>query len=501
MEKRAVVLLFALLVLCSAVAYADVINPVTFTVTPEAVKDQVLDPAKESAEFYITVENKGETEDTFRLLLFEDPKWAYQALPSPTDRELTIPAGGEDKFHIMVKGTNIADGIYGVRAWVQSKNTGNRNYAVLRIQMGKTAPKEPPAPNFDVDVSVPSQMDPQGTYNVIVNIKNNNERLLQDVKINLASNLLSDTTNVTVEPNETKSVSFAIILVDNVRPQQDQLNIAVEYEGKSFYDQSYNFEVVEYLPPFKTDVKVDKRFLRQDRVITITNDGNAQKSDIVRIETSLKERFFTSSKPKFKTMTEDGKYYFTWPVSLGPEDSTEIKLTTSYRLLLLVALLLIILIGYKIATSNPLIVKKKVRFVHKAHAGAISDMSVVIYMKNRGKETVKNLRVVERVSRMVQLKQDSFEGSMHPVKMHSRAGEGTLLEYRFAEIAPGDERIIKYRVYSKLHIFGMLTLKPTVVEFTTLKGVKKKSKSNNTLVPGEEQPEKKHKMEFGRRKK
>ena len=501
MEKRAFVLFFALMLVCSAIAYADVINPVTFTVTPETINDSMTDPKKDNADFILKVENKGEEEDTFKLLLFEDPKWAYQALPNPTDRQLTIAAGGEATFHILVRGTNLADGRYGVRAWVQSAKTGNRNYGILNIQVGKQPLKEPPAANFDVDVSVPAQMDPKGSYNVIINIRNNNERLLNDIKVKLASNILSDEINVTVEPNETKSVSFAVLLVDNVRPQQDQLQVSVEYEGKEFYSQKHNFEVIEYLPPFKTDVDVNKRFLRQDRTITITNEGNVQKTDVVRIETSLKERFFSWSKPKFKTMTESGKYYFTWPVSLGPEESTEIKMTTSYRILLLIVLVILAFLAYKIATSNPLVVKKKLKMVHKAHAGAISDMSVMIYMKNRGKETVKNLRVIERVSRMVQLKQDSFEGSMHPVKMHQHPGEGSLLEYRFVEIAPGDERIIKYKVYSKLHIFGTMTLKPTVVEFTTLKGIKKTSRSRQTLVPGEEQQEKRPKFDFGRKKK
>jgi hypothetical protein len=174
-----------------------------------------------------------------------------------------------------------------------------------------------------------------------------------------------------------------------------------------------------------------------------------------------------------------------WDVSLEPEESTKIMLSTSYRLLLLVALVIIALLAYKIGKSNPLIVRKKIMSVHK-QGGAISNLAVVIYLKNRGKETISKLRVVERVPGMVQLKTDSFAGSMHPVKMHSHNKEGTLLEYRFAEITAGDERIIKYKVYSKLNIFGSLVIKPTVVEFFKKNGAKRTSRSNRLTVSAEE---------------
>ncbi|MBN1544516.1 hypothetical protein JW898_03575 [Candidatus Woesearchaeota archaeon] len=485
MKKGVFVLFIALCLLCSAFALAQTVTPKTFFVKVEPVKDKILDPAKDSADMYISVENKGTEKDTFKLLYLDDPKWSYQVLPEPINKQITVEPGETGKFHILVKG-NVGDGFYGVKVSVQSLSTGNIIDNVMRIRVGERAPSEPPAANFDVGVSVPAQMDPKGTYNVIVSIKNNNERLLEGVNIKLLSNLITEDTDVTVNPNETKSVSFAVLLMENIRPQKDQLHIAVSYGGEEFYAGDYNFEVVEYVPPFRTDVLVNRKFLRQERTITITNDGNAPKSDSVRLETSLRERFFSRSTPKFTSMKEGGRTFFVWQVSLGPEESAEIMLTTSYRLLVLFALVIIALLGYRIATSNPMVVKKKTVGVRK-HGSAITDLAVVIYLKNRGKEPVKDIRVVERITKMVHLKNDSFAGSMHPVKMHSHP-EGTLLEYRFGELAPGDERLIKYKVYSKLPIFGNLTIKPTAVEFTKRNGAKRKSWSNTLSVDTDAPP-------------
>jgi hypothetical protein len=484
MKKRACILFIALLMLLSAFAYAQTTTS-AFFVGVEAVNDKIMDPADDFAEFVITVENKGSETDTFKLLYLEDPKWSYQVLPGPASKQIDVAPGEAGEIRILVKG-NVDPGRYSVKVSVQSMSTGNILDNVMRIGVGKSAPGVPPDPDFDVDVSVPAQMDPRGTYNVVVDIKNNNELLLEDVNIKLASKFITEDTLVTVEPNEAKSISFAVLLMENIKPQEDQLHVTVNHDGVEFYSADHNFEVVEYVLPFDTRIDVDKRMLKQVRTITITNKGNTLKSDTVRLETSLKEKFFSRATPKFKAVKEDGRYFFAWDVSLEPEESMTITLTTSYRLLLLLALVIIAILAYRIAMSNPLIVKKKIMSVHKEHGGAISDLSVVMLLRNRGNEPITKLRVIERVSSMVKLKKDSFAGSMHPVKMHEHSKEGTLLEYRFGELAPGDERIIKYKVYSKLHIFGTLSIKPTVVEFFKKGNIKKSSCSREVSITTEE---------------
>ncbi len=493
MRKRALVLLIGLLLALCCAAYAQVVTPSTFFVGVESVDNVIEDPVDDYADIFIVVENRGSETDTFNLLYLDDPKWSYQALPSPIDKRLTLEPGEEGRIHILVKG-DVDPGFYGVKVSVRSENTGNVISNVMRIRVGEAPDDSPPPADFDVDVSVPGQMDPRQTYNIIVNIQNNNERLLEDVNIRLDGKLVDEDTNVTVKPGESKSVSFAVLLMDNIGPQKDQVRVAVDYGGEEFYSADHNFEVVEYVPPFDKEIEVDRMLLRQDRTITVSNEGNALKQGEVRIETSLKERFFSSSDPKYRSVKEGGRYFFAWDVSLEPGESMTIELKTSYRPLLILALIIIALLVYKIATSNPVVVKKKIMSMHR-HGGAVADFAVVILLKNRGKEPVTKIRVVELVSKMVHLKKDSFQGSVHPVKMH-QSGGGTLLEYRFGELAPGDERIIKYKVHSNLHIFGTITIKPTVVEFVKRSGAKRKSRSNQVSVDTDEtsapKPEKKH---------
>ncbi|MBW2963842.1 hypothetical protein KY363_00125 [Candidatus Woesearchaeota archaeon] len=479
--------LLVCLILLFATA-ASAIDKDDMTVSVDAVSSTITDLQKGYAEFNVSVKNNGDETETFRFLYLDPPNWYATLLPDPASKDIKLAPGDTGSYHMYVKPSSYKEETIGIRAMIRAVDSNFiNNDAILRVKVGKpNTPEVPPDADFDVTVSVPAQMDPRGTYNVVVSIQNNNKRLLDGVNIKLDSTFVSDDTNVTVQPNESKSISFAVLLMDNIKPQKDQLQVTVNYNGEEFYSQAHNFEVVKYVLPFDTSIDVEKRFLKEVRTITITNKGNALKEDTVRIETSLKEKFFSSSLPKFGSVKEDGKYYFTWDVSLEPDASTTIVLTTSYRLLLLLALVIIALLAYKIAMSNPLVVKKKMISVNKQHGGAISDLSVVILLRNRSKEHISKLRVIERVSPMVKLKTDSFAGSMHPVKMHEHDREGTLLEYRFGELAPGDERIIKYRVYSKLHIFGTLTIKPTVVEFFKKNNAKKTSRSRAVSISTDE---------------
>ena len=76
-------------------------------------------------------------------------------------QQVKVIPGEKEKIHILVKG-NVPEGFYGVKVSVRSESTGNIIDNVMRIRVGEGGPDAPPSPNFDVDVSVPAQMDPRG---------------------------------------------------------------------------------------------------------------------------------------------------------------------------------------------------------------------------------------------------------------------------------------------------------------------------------------------------
>ncbi len=482
MKKCILVIIF--LILSSVAVSADIMDTKLFDIHVESVQDKILDTTNGHGEFYLNIENKFSQPETFKFLFLDPPNWKEQLIPNPNEREITIAPGETGQFHFYVKPSRAPLGVQPVSAIFRSEVTGITFRKSFRVQYGeKETPAviTPPKPDMNISVSVPSLMDPRNAYTVVVTVQNNNERLLDNVSIMLDSKNFKDSTSVMILPDESKGVSFAVLLDHDLPPQDDDLHIIVKYENKTFYDHYNKFRIVEYLPPFDVKVDVKKSWLKRYRTITITNKGNTEKSDVVRLETSLRERLFSSSDPDYDVLKEDGKQYFTWNVSLAPGESTVVSMTTNYRLLLWLVLAILLYFIYLWKKLNPLVIKKRFKSVKKEH-GAISEMSVAIYLKNTGKQSINNLRVIERVTKMVTLKKDSFEGSVHPVKMHSHDREGTLIEYRFPELGPGDERIINYKAYAKLNIFGNIVIKPTVVEFVKKSGAKMKAFSNTISI-------------------
>ncbi|MFC1722578.1 hypothetical protein ACFL0V_00400 [Nanoarchaeota archaeon] len=480
-------LLLLLIILFSTSAYAAVMDTKLFNINVDAVEDKILDTKKGYGEVYVNIENLFTEPETFRFVFLDPPNWKEQLIPNPSDRYITIEPEQTGQFHFYVKPSWAPEGVQPVSVILESEKTGIRFKKTFHIQFGeKEAPAilTPPDPDLSVSISVPAMMDPRKSYTVVVDLKNNNEAYLENVTVKLGSKNINDQSIVDIGPNESKGISFTVLFNDDLPPQKDSLYVSVTHEGKSWYDQHHNFEVVEYLPPFDISVDVEKKIWRRDRLVSITNDGNTDKTDVVRLETSLRERMFTSSVPEYRVLEDKGKQYFAWDVTLPAGESTTITSKTSYRILWLPILLILLYFAYLIKKLNPVVVKKKFKSTKKQH-GAISEMSIAIYLKNTGNKPITNVRVIERVTKMVALKKDSFEGSMHPVKMHKHANEGTLMEYVFPELGAGDERIITYKAHSKLHMFGTITIKPTVVEFKKRSGAKMKSKSNQISIQTE----------------
>ena len=213
-------------ILVGSFVFGAVISP-EFYVKPKAVSSIIHNPVTDYADFKIVIENNGAEDDEFNLLFLEDPKWSYQVLPSPINRKILIPANDTGEIHILVKG-NVDPGNYAVKVSVQSEKTKNVIDNVMRITV--LAPVQKivvPDADVSVETTVPTQMDPKGAYNVLVTVNNNNERKLDNVLVKLNSNILSEETLVDILPNESKTISFAVILIDNIKPQKDNMNISL----------------------------------------------------------------------------------------------------------------------------------------------------------------------------------------------------------------------------------------------------------------------------------
>ena len=484
--KNKIILLVLLVVfLFSSFVAAEVVTvtnsamppPVLLEVTP--VLDAVINQGY--GIYILKITNNQKSKDTFRVLHAEDPEWTFQIVPT-IDREKTLISGSSNTVKIYVKpSTNVKKGFYNVAIKVRSELTGNVYGTVLKIQIGKDPEPLNLLPSFNVTASIPSKMDPRNVYQVVVNLANNNAKNLEDVEVRLNSNLIKEKTDVDLKGSEEKGVSFAIMLMESLKPQTDSLQVIVSYKNKTVYDQYHNYEVVEYIPPFKKSVAVFDKLFKTVREINLTNEGNVKKSDTIKLGTTLRERMFTRTYPSADVVKGTVGSFYAWKINLDPNKTVSIKIVTSYRILVWLILIILGALIYYYSIKNPIILRKQLKKIKKEQ-GAVTAVTVILHIKNRSSKTVSKVRLVEPVPDMLSIKRNSFEGSVHPSKMHHKGKHGTLLEYTLNELEPREERMFKYTVYSKLHIMGGFKIKPTLAEFKEESGKKMRSKSNSLSV-------------------
>ena len=223
-----------------------------------------------------------------------------------------------------------------------------------------------------------------------------------------------------------------------------------------------------------------KSFLRSTENIVFTNRGNVKFEGQIRVTTSSVKRFFGSTRPAARILKEDGNYEYVWDVELEPFESYSVKITQNYLgvIILIVALLLIALLLFM--KRSPLVLKKDI--IETDHdEGGLSKVKVLINIKNRSGKKVKDIRIVDKIPKLLDMDRNNILGSLKPSKMKKNPKHETLILWDLEELTPGEERVITYHLKSNLKILGGLTLQPAMAKFMQ-NNKEVKTRSNRTFV-------------------
>jgi hypothetical protein len=95
---------------------------------------------------------------------------------------------------------------------------------------------------------------------------------------------------------------------------------------------------------------------------------------------------------------------------------------------------------------------------------------------------IENIQVTELIPSIAELVKEGNIGTLAPSKVLRNDKKGTIVKWELEALEPFEERIISYRLNSKIVIVGGLTLPPSRVKFITKKGKERTIKSNNCPV-------------------
>jgi len=183
-----------------------------------------------------------------------------------------------------------------------------------------------------------------------------------------------------------------------------------------------------------------------------------------RVETTLLGSIFSSENPKASVVKENGKRYFVWNVELENNKMQVIVTRNFIPLFVVIALIVVMIAGYY-ALRAPLAIRKETSSLGKSEGG-VTEISVVLRLQNRGNTRIKEIEVTEVLPSIVSVEREVSIGSLQPAKMlrHEKKGT-TIVKWVIDNLDPSEERVLSYRIKSKLSILGSFSLPPATAVF------------------------------------
>jgi len=454
--KKYLALMFIFLI------YISIVNAAQFDVEIVPITDKIS--IDDYAKFKIKVKNNLNLADSYRIYTSDFPTWDVRTEPLVNPITIDLAQGKEGSVDIIVDPLKINNiGTYAVNLNVRSKTLNELKSIALKVSILSTEGLIGGyAPTVVTSLGIPAKIDPREEVPIKIILSNKNRIDYPDLVIKIESKLIKDTITTKLGPNEEKTLELKVKLDDLTKPQKDSLIVSVFRENKSIINPiTRQIEIEEYAD--KETVSSKKNFLVSKSNYKIISN-NPDYSGKFRVETSLVGSIFTSEHPKAKVVEENGKKYFEWDVKLE-NNQMDIKVNQNTLPLFFVIVILIgLLLAYYALRSQLTIRKETSNLVKKE--GGVSEISVILHIKNRGKGKIQDIEITESVPSLVAVERDISIGSLQPSKiMRHEKRKNTIVKWEINNLEPTEERVLSYRIKTKLSILGGFSLPATTAVF------------------------------------
>ncbi len=467
-----------LLVLLSHAVFAD------FDVDVNAVETDVSPSGQ--AVFEVKILNKEARQDTFTLSV-PDVSWSILSEPlSDYFSGMNIDAYSSKTTTLKVSpASGLNFGTYKTALKIKSSKTGISRTEYLTINL---VPPTPVIRDYLAAVSriveIPSKIDPRQEFEIKINLINRNPKNLSDllIKIRTKNDLFSRDVRIDLAPLGKEIVRESFDLDDLTIPQEDLLVVSLIVDGKVLQPEiEEKFEIIGYSGVIEKESQVKRSFLKTVKEITYFNDGNVKAMQTLESDINPFRKIFTKTWPGSFTITKEGKRYMAWQLSIEPQQTMTVKIRESYRGLFFFCIIAIIAgIAYYLFRS-PVAIRKEASVIG-LREGGISELRVLLHIKNRSKKPFEKVTVIDRVPKIATLEKSFEAGTLQPSKTFQHDKQGTVIKWEIDSLDRYDERIMSYRIKSKLSILGAFNLPAAIVRFHDPEGKKFITKSNKSKI-------------------
>jgi hypothetical protein len=398
-----------------------------------------------------------------------------------------IQPGQSDSFVLELTPRNFVNfGSYRVPLTVRNQNTQETNtinpILVLRDPEqtggGYTS-------SIALSVAAPQEIDPREDLQLSIGLRNRNARNYEqsDLEVRIESDFFTNTYATSLGPvgqNGEKTTERTVEIDDYQSPGVHPLVIQVLVDDQIITQEQTSFTITGY-SEIEYATAMDQFLFKTTTTYNIRNDGNVPDAATVQVPLSAVKQLFTGASDNYEITEVDGERMLVIQQELAPLQETSITVTHNYRLLVLLILLAIgSVIGYYLLRS-PIVLDKEAELsgsVDENH----SELKTRLYIKNRGSQTLRNVRVVDRVSGLAEVITKDTLGTLKPTKVVKKKSQGTLIRWDIETLEPFEERIVSYTVHTPLALVGDISLPSLKVTFEQENGRQRTTHSNDVQI-------------------
>jgi len=458
--KGKLAILLGLVLLAPLLVRADFnikVNPVKSVVN-------VYSESAENAEFEVTIENLLTTQDKFTLSFSKDLSWIIRTKDlSDYFTGIDIPALQQKTTTMTVApGKLWPAGTYNIVVGIRSEATGIEKQASLPITV-----QVPTASDvIKLSIELPEKIDPRtgGEMLITVESKIPLKRSGLKVVVNDSLGLINFEKEISVDSLSKANIKIPITMSPLQNPRDDYVRISLYDEDENLLKEEQRVFSITGYSVLSESESTNNEFLKKTTTITISNSGNAPGTKIVVRKVGFFQNLFLRTTPKANWVRVDGKRLIGWKVDVPPNSQKTVTMRTSYRGLVLVIIIIAALVFAYYYFKPPVEIKKSASIVRQ-NEGGIAELKVMLSIKNRGGRVVRNIRLVDAVPDIADVEDNFQAGTIKPENITKSISSGTLIRWNIERMEPYDERLISYKINSKLAIVGNFRLKPAVARY------------------------------------
>jgi len=450
-KKCRLLILISVLLLLASLAHAA-----SFDAEVLSIKDKIV--VDEVAEFDIVITNHLQTSEEFLVKKTGYPFWDMYTKPLQNPITLTVPGQSSAKIRIFVHPLYITSvDTYTLDTGIVLQRTDEEQKVPVTIGIRSNEPLIGGyIPTVVTSTSIlPIEIDPREEFKIRIVLNNQNLLDYKNLTVRIESNLFRDELYVPLGPKEDKTIEITKRIDAMTPPQSDSMVVEVLMGQRLIVNPIINeFDIKSY--SFQESLPREQSFLKVKKGIKVVSNDADYKAAI-KMEISGLKSLVTTSSPKAETVKEGGKSYLAWDIPLGEDRTVTVYTTENYRPILVTIVLIIAALVLYFVFRSPLIVRKGVVNIGLSDGG-VSEAKVVVRVKNRSSKPISNIDVSDNVPHIAHVEKELSVGSMQPHAILQHPKRGIMIKWTIENLEPGDERVLSYKMRSRLAILGEFNL-------------------------------------------